>query len=61
MMSRSLGKKTRGQLAYERDVARRPNFGDGGGPRPSWGALGRFRRWWWEVYPVARGDGMEVG
>lgn len=45
--------KTLGQLAYEADVAVRPNY-DGGKPRPSWQHLDEHARWSWERNPTPR-------
>ncbi|HTE37520.1 MAG TPA: hypothetical protein VK634_19700 [Reyranella sp.] len=39
--------KTRGQLDYERALARQPNYHNGG-PRPTWEKLDDLARWSWE-------------
>lgn len=39
--------KPLGQMAYEADVAKTPNYHDGK-PRPAWSELGDVERWSWE-------------
>jgi hypothetical protein len=38
--------KTKAQLAYEADVAKRPRY-DGGAPRKTWEQLSDIARWSW--------------
>lgn len=45
--------KTPGQIAYEEDVRRRPNYPDGG-PRPPWSRLDELTQWSWERNPTPR-------
>jgi hypothetical protein len=44
------GRDTRGKIAYEADVRRRPTY-DGGLPRPTWEQLCPVARWSWERRP----------
>lgn len=39
--------KTKGQLAYEADVKRRPTYHDGA-RRKAWSELGHVEQWSWE-------------
>lgn len=45
--------KSPGQIAYEQDVERQPNYHTGE-PRRSWAALGEVERWSWERNPTPR-------
>ena len=44
--------KTRGQLAYEEDVRRRPNYQDGG-PRRTWDSLPYYIKQNWEFHSAS--------
>lgn len=46
-------RKSAGQLAYERDVARKPTYHDGT-PRPAWESLDDVKRLSWERNPTDR-------
>jgi len=45
--------KTAGQKAYERDIAKRPNYHDGT-PRKSWTELPEWAQWSWNRNPTDR-------
>jgi hypothetical protein len=49
--------KTKGQIAYESDVKRRPVYHDGM-PRKRWEELSAIARWSWER-PVVRVGGSK--
>lgn len=42
--------KTKGQLAYEADVSRRPTYHDGA-KRKTWDQLGEIEQWSWQRDP----------
>lgn len=52
--------KTPGQLAYERDLKKIPNYPPdcgaafAGKPRPTWEELKEYARWSWERNPTDR-------
>lgn len=44
---REPGMKTKGQIEYEADVKKRPNYHDGK-PRKKWADLGEVEQWSWQ-------------
>lgn len=40
--------KSKGQIAYEQDVERRPMYPGNLGPRPTWDNLSEIAKWSWE-------------